>query len=62
MLLHLQRNGIQSDGFAPNASHPIRKMLVEFSLEVGACITTPAVPDIHADYQHPHEFSAGIVR
>jgi hypothetical protein len=36
MLLHLQRNGIQSDGFAPNASHPIRKMLVEFSLEVGA--------------------------
>lgn len=34
MLLHLQRNGLECDGFAPNSSHPLRKMLVEFSLEV----------------------------
>lgn len=34
MLLHLQRNGLASDGFAPNSSHPVRKMLVEKSLEV----------------------------
>jgi hypothetical protein len=36
MLLHLQRNGLDSDGFAPNSSHPVRKMLVEKSLEVRA--------------------------
>jgi hypothetical protein len=36
MLLHLQRNALNSDGFAPNSSHPVRAMLVEFSLEVFA--------------------------
>jgi hypothetical protein len=34
MLLHLQRNGLESDGFAANSSHPLRKMLFESSLEV----------------------------
>ena len=34
MLLHLERSGLTSDGFAPNSSHPVRQMLVEFSQEV----------------------------
>jgi hypothetical protein len=36
MLLHLQRSDLNSDGFAPNSLHPVRKMLVEISFEVRA--------------------------
>jgi hypothetical protein len=52
MLLHLQRNNLNSDGFAPNASHPIRKMLVEISLEVCLFETLFKQPNPRADHQH----------